>query len=184
MTVTYGFYNSVGGDRVYDAEDISSMFDGVITDGVFEEVLNALDTTQNTVPSMHVIVKSGKAWFNHTWTLNDADLVIPVTASSLVNPRVDTVVLEVDATDPVRANSIKIIAGTPAGSPVPPTLINAGDLHQYPLAYIAVGTGVTTIVNANITKLVGTGLCPYVTVPQAGGGGGGAAVLEVQVFSS
>lgn len=181
MTVTYGFYNSTGGDRTYDAVQMSSIFDGIITDGVFEEVLNAMAVSAST--GMDIIVGSGRAWFNHTWTLNDAGLGLTVPASDLTNPRIDTVVLEVNASNAVRANTIKIITGTPAASPVPATLTNSGDLHQYPLAYIAVAAGASSIVSGNITNTIGTYLCPFVTVPQAGAASGGAAVLEVQVFS-
>ena len=35
MAFKYGFYNSREHDRVYDAEDFSSMFDGIIADGIF-----------------------------------------------------------------------------------------------------------------------------------------------------
>ena len=34
MSVTYGFYNSLNGDRRYDANQMSAIFDGLIIDGV------------------------------------------------------------------------------------------------------------------------------------------------------
>lgn len=181
MAITYGFYNSVGGDRTYDAVQLSSIFDGIITDGVFELVDDALVTVDGS--GMAVIVGSGKAWFDHTWTVNDADLTLNLLASDLVLPRIDTVILEVNASNAVRANDIKILAGTPASVPVPPTLTNTSEIHQYPLAYVAVAAGVSEINPGDITVLVGTVLCPFVTFPNSGSAGGGAAVLEVQVFS-
>lgn len=180
MTIKFGFYNSVAGDRVYDAIDISSMFDGVITDGVYELIGDALETISGT--GMQVIVGEGKAWFNHTWTINDSDLALAIAASNLVNPRIDTVVLEVNASLGVRTNTIKILTGTPAAIPVEPTLTNTTDVHQYPLAYVAVGAGVSSIITANITNLVGTVYCPFVMVPQAGVGNV-AGVLQMQIFS-
>lgn len=181
MTVTYGFYNSVAGDRTYDAVQLSSLFDGIITDGVFELIGDALETVDST--GMNVIVGTGKAWFNHTWTINDADLTLTHDASDIVLNRIDTIVLEVNASLAVRANSIKIVKGTPASSPSAPTLTNTSEIHQYPLADVYIGAGISEILPANITVVVGTYLCPYITVPQAGAAGGGAAVLEVQVFS-
>ena len=36
MSVTYGFYNSKNRDRRYDAIQMSSIFDGIIRDGVLQ----------------------------------------------------------------------------------------------------------------------------------------------------
>lgn len=38
MAFTYGFFNSLNGDRKYTAEQLSSIFDGLITDGVFDSI--------------------------------------------------------------------------------------------------------------------------------------------------
>lgn len=181
MAITYGFYNSVGGDRTYDALQFSRMFDGIITDGVFELVDDALETTDGT--GMNVIVGTGKAWFNHTWTVNDAALTLAIAAADVILPRLDYVVLEVNASNAVRANTIKVLTGTPATIPVEPALTNTAEIHQYPLAVVSVGAGVTEITAADVTNLVGTAFSPYVTFPNTGTGGAGAAVLEVQVFS-
>lgn len=181
MAVTYGFYNSVGGDRVYDAVQLSSMFDGIITDGIFESIGDAFEVTDGA-SGMDIVVGTGKAWFDHTWTLNNSALVLTVEAADLVDPRIDTVVIEVNASAAVRANSIKIVKGTPAAVPSAPTLTNTAEVHQYPLANIAVAAGASTISAGNISNLVGTGFSPYVTIPQASGGGG-ADILEVQIFS-
>lgn len=181
MTVTFGFYNSVGGDRTYNAVDLSSIFDGIVSDGVFELVGDGLQVVEGT--GMQVVVGVGRAWFNHTWTLNDADLPLAIAASHLTLPRIDTVVLEVDSSNAVRANSIKVITGTPQSPAVAPTLTNTAEVHQYALAYVYVAASASSIVTANITDLRGTVSTPFVTVPTAvPPGGAGADVLEVQVF--
>lgn len=161
MAVTFGFYNALANDRVYDAIQLSSMFDGIIEDGVFMSYADSLFVVENT--GMLITVGEGRAWFDHTWTLNDADLVLTVPASEVVLSRIDAVVIEVNADPGVRTNAIKIIAGTPSSTPVAPTLVNSGYLHQYPLAYIAVAPGVTSITQSDITNKVGTGECPFVT---------------------
>lgn len=181
MAIKYGFYNSVGGDRTYDAVDVSSMFDGVITDGVFETIGDALTVLASS--GMNINVGTGKAWFDHTWTVNDSTLALSLSASDLILPRIDAVVLEVNSSNAVRANTIKIITGTPATVPLTPSLTNTQEIHQYPLAYILVSAGASEIVQENITNTIGTVECPFVTVPGAGSATGGAAVLEVQVFS-
>jgi hypothetical protein len=166
MTITFGFYNSLNGDRIYDANQISRIFDGIIVDGVFMSFGTALMVTPGE--GLSVVVGIGRAWFNHTWTHNDALLTLAIAAPDMVNPRIDTVVLEVDTNDAVRWNSIKILTGTPASSPTQPTRTNNANVNQYPLAHIAVPVGATEFTGGSITNTVGTVNCPFVTGPLAG----------------
>lgn len=159
MGVTCGFYNSINSDRKYDAEQLSSIFDGVISDGVFEKIGTALAITANS--GMNINIGVGRAWFNKTWTDNDSVFSLTVEQSEAILNRIDTVILEVNKDDAVRENNIGILKGTPASSPVAPTLTNTELIHQYPLANIYVGAGVTTITSGNITNKIGTEACPY-----------------------
>lgn len=163
MSVTYGFYNSKNHDRRYNAIQMSRIFDGIIRDGVLQHYGTAMMVKESE--GMMVNVGIGRAWFNHTWTLNDALLPLTLPLSEVILNRIDAIVLEVDARESVRANSIKIIKGTPASNPKNPTLIKTNDRWQYPLAYIRVNAGVTAIRQANITNCVGTSACPFVTAP-------------------
>jgi hypothetical protein len=162
MTVTYGFYNSINQDRCYNALQMSSIFDGVIRDGIFGSIPTCFMVTPGT--GLNVVVGTGRAWLNHTWTSNDALLPLAIETPHLVHPRIDAVILEVNAADSVRANTIKVITGTPLESPVYPTLTNNATLHQYALAYVTVAVGTTSFVAANITNMVGVST-PFVTGP-------------------
>lgn len=42
MAVTYGFFNSVNGDRTYNADQISDYFLKLISNGVFATPSNAM----------------------------------------------------------------------------------------------------------------------------------------------
>ena len=159
MTVTYGFYNSIASDRLYDAVQLSKFMEGVVIDGVMSNIGNKLNTVQNS--GMGIFVGSGKAWFNNTWTYNDANISLTVTASHPTLNRIDSVVLEVDTSTGVRANVIKMIDGTAGSSPVQPTLTDTSTKFYKRLANIYVGTAVTQILTANITIKVGTVDCPY-----------------------
>lgn len=162
MTVTYGFYDSVGGDRKYNAEQMARMFDGLIDEGVFATFGSGLVITASSPASMIIHVADGRAWLDHTWTWNDSDLPLTVVASEPVLSRIDTVVIEVNRT--TRINSIKIIKGTPASSPVPPTMSNTSTIKQYRLANISVAPVVTQITQANITNFIGVaGGTPFIT---------------------
>lgn len=161
MSVTSGFFNSVNSDRRYNAEQMSAIFNNLITDGVFMSIGNRLMVTKKT--GLTVAVGIGRAWFNSTWTYNDAELPITATASHLIYDRIDAIVLEVNSTNDIRANSIKLISGVAASTPVRPAMIKTGTVHQYPLSYILVRGNATEIIQADITNMVGTSECPFVT---------------------
>lgn len=161
MSVTYGFYNSLNGDRKYDAEQISSIFDGLIVDGVFASIGTAFAVT--AAGGLTVNVGIGKAWFNHTWTLNDSILPLTAPESEVLLDRIDAIVLEVNGIESVRENSIKFVTGTPSSEPSRPTLTNEENIHQYPLCYIYRKFGTAVINQADITPMVGTESTPFVT---------------------
>lgn len=163
MAITSGFFNSLEGDRKYDARQMGEMFDGLIMDGVFMSIGDALKTTPSS--GMTVAVGTGRAWFLHTWTKNDSEYLIEVSAAESVLNRIDTIVLDLDNTEAVRNNTIKLIKGTPASNAKRATLINTTDHKQIPLADILVPAGATALATTNITNIVGTSECPYVTGP-------------------
>jgi len=161
MTITCGFYNSLAGDRKYNATQIAMLFDGIINDGVFASIGNSLIVEAGS--GMTVNVGIGRAWFNQTWLDNDAILPLTLEASEVVLSRIDSVVVEINAGTGSRENTIKIVKGVAASSPIAPVMANTGTLHQHALCTILVGPNVTSITNLNITNLVGTASCPFVT---------------------
>lgn len=162
MAVTYGFYNALNHDRVYDALQMSSIFDGIIQNGVFSTIGEAL-ICKASGTGLIVNVGSGRAWFDHTWTLNDTDYPVEAEQAEVVLDRIDAIVLEVNQAVEVRANSIKFVKGTPSSTPVRPTMIHNAEVNQYALAYVSVRAGQTTIFDSDITNVVGTDETPFVT---------------------
>jgi hypothetical protein len=161
MSVTYGFYNSINGDRKYNALEMSSIFDGIIVDGVYMSIGDALNVKSSG--GMSITVGIGRAWFNHTWTLNDSLLPLTLANSDVLLNRIDAIVLEVNNSTEVRKNTIKILKGTPSSKPVKPSMAKGELVNQHPLAYISVPKGATSISQSNITNAVGTSECPFVT---------------------
>ena len=161
MSVTSGFFNSLNGDRKYSAEQMAAIFDGVINDGVFANIGTVFSVTADT--GNDVLVGIGRAWFNSTWVYNDAVLPITLDLSEVLLDRYDAVVIEINHSESVRAASIKVVKGTPSSNPQRPSMTNTSDVHQYPLAYIHREAGSGEIVQADITNMVGTSSCPYVT---------------------
>ena len=144
--ITYGFYNAVesGGtyDREYTAEQMSMIFDGVITDGVYATIGDCFHVKVSS--GFNIIVGSGRAWLEHTWTYNPApDNSITLSTPDVSYDRIDAVVIRVDATN--RTNSFYVVEGSTFNQDdydpaviIPdaerPTL---GD-HDHPLAYIRI----------------------------------------------
>jgi len=135
---------------------------------------NSLQVTQNSTPGMTVFVASGWAAIvgNYqsnmgVYTIyNDATTTLTVTAANPSNPRIDLVCATVsDAYYTGSSNSVtfQVIAGTPAVSPVAPSL----PTNSIALAQVAVAAGATQILNANITD---QRVLTTTNLPQAAGG--------------
>lgn len=119
---------------------------------------SSLAVTQAATPAMAVQVASGWGAIvgNYTTNMgvyqfyNDAATQLTVTTANPSNPRIDRVVVTIlDAYYTGASNTVtfQVIAGTPAGSPVAPSVPQ----NSLSLATIAVAAGATSITNANIT---------------------------------
>ena len=161
MSVSSGFFNSLNGDRKYNAAQMSAIFDGLIIDSVFASIGTAFAV--KAAGGLTVNVGIGKAWFDHTWTVNDSILPMTAPEAEVLLDRIDAVVLEVNGTESVRENTIKFVKGNPSSAPSRPILTNEGNVHQYPLCYIYRKYGTAVINQADITPMVGTESTPFVT---------------------
>jgi len=120
-----------------------------IGEGVKTDALNELEVFADST-GMQVKVKSGQAMVRGHYYQNTAEEILTLTAADLSNPRIDTVVIELDPS----ANSIvlKVVAGTPAGSPSPTALVQTdAGIYQFKLAQVAVAAGAITITAGNVT---------------------------------
>lgn len=132
------------------AEDLSRTNKNfIVNEGV---AFDGMKVTESGTPGMSVIVAPGTGYFYGSGTnsnvmyefYSDASETVTIGASG-VQARIDIICLKVDASTGVA--SIVAVAGTPSGSPAVP----ATPASHYKLAEVAVGAGVTTITNANIT---------------------------------
>jgi hypothetical protein len=121
----------------------------IINEGV---AFDGLKVTQSLTPAMTVAVATGTGYFYGSGTnanvmyefYSDATETVTIGTAG-VQARIDIICLKVDASTGVA--SIVAVAGTPSGSPAVP----ATPASHYKLAEVAVGAGVTSITNANIT---------------------------------
>lgn len=87
--IKYGFFNSVSGDRTYNADDVSNFFKGVLSDGIFKSYANEL----KVVPTggMSVNVLSGKALINSKYLENNDQVLIEI-EEELESTRYDIII--------------------------------------------------------------------------------------------
>lgn len=162
MAFSFGFYNSFNHDRKYNSIQISMIFDGIISDGIYATIGEAM-VVKATSEDNTVVVGPGRGWFDHTWNYNDADLPVNAPISDVLLKRIDALVIDINANENYRENKIMWVQGTPSSNPVRPTMINTLERHQYPLCYIERKPNVEKILQADITNMVGSSECPFVT---------------------
>ncbi len=154
MALEYGFFNAVKQtdgtyDRVYNAEQMSRYFNGLVSPGVYESVGGGLQVRAGT--GMTVQVQTGRAILgdNCQWLDNDAVLDIVLNAAHVTLNRYTAIVMRLDYTN--RNISIVAVDGANATAPTKPAMTRTSAIMEYCLAYVYVGKGVTTITQSAIT---------------------------------
>lgn len=177
--LTSGFFDSYDGDRKYNALDMSSIFDGIINEGVYASIGDRF--TLSIKSGLKILVGSGRAWLNHTWTLNDAPYEIDLSSFAKTDPlkeKVVSILLKVDMrqikgsnSDPARMTEIIAVSGGSAdvGKAKPIEIknpynvgfekLNGTDspyaIYYYRLGNITLTPNITTLSNINIVQTVG-----------------------------
>ena len=162
MAWEYGFFNSVNGDRVYNAQQMSSIFEGLITDGVYESVGNKLAVQPNS--GMTIQIASGRGWFNKHWVNNDTPHLLTLEASDVTLNRYAAICIRVDDSDGVRSAVPYVKYSSYATNPTKPTMTRSEYINEYCLAYVYIKAGATAITTSDITDTrPNTELCGWVT---------------------
>lgn len=159
MPITYGFFNSVDGDRVYNADDMSNYFEGLVSDGVYESIGDRLLVTAGE--GMTINVGTGRALLDCKWLKNDAIYPIQIEAADVQLHRWDTIVVELNMT--TREMTIKVLKGSLQTTPIVPDIPNTSTTKYLILAYVLVRPGATSLTQSDIADQRGSTKCPWVT---------------------
>lgn len=157
MSITYGYFNSVNGDRKYNADQMSQYFKGLISNGVYANIGGAMAVIADN-QSMTVSVSAGRAVIDCKWIENDAAFPLTISQAHATLPRYTAVVIQLDAIN--RLIRITTKDGTPASTPTQPAIDTATELC---LAMILVPASSSMIPQSRVTDKRGSSLCLWVT---------------------
>lgn len=153
MPEVSGLFNSLAGDRKYNASWFAEYFSNFLTDGIFNGGTNL--QVYATGSDYIVRVKVGRAWIQgYYYALKDAERQLVPDAADATNDRIDRIVLRLSVAQAARSITAVIKTGTPAGTPAPPDLeqdLAGSGVYELSLAQVLVGTGVTTIASEAVT---------------------------------
>ena len=162
--VRSGFYNAFSGDspqRAYDADDLSSIFDGIVTDGVFRGVGDEFRVTVGTLPN-ELIIGTGRGWFGHRWVRIDSKISVILNSANGLSDRKDYVLIKIDRTTEGRMAKI-VVAEVYSDSDLPSDR-DDGMITYHKLYYITrkAGSG-SNLDENNLVRFIGkgTGMTPY-----------------------
>lgn len=161
MALTSGFYTSYNNDRLYNADQVTKFFEGLVSaNGIYESVGNAFIVKASS--GLTLTVGEGRGLVNYCWVKNDADMTITLNPANVALPRYTAIVLRNSVTN--REITLEMIDGTAASTPLKPAIVRNNEYFDILLAYVYVGASATAITQANITDMrANTNVCGWIT---------------------
>lgn len=159
MAITSGFFDSVDGDRTYDADQMSNYFDGLVSNGVYENIGDRF-IVRSAFNGMNITVGAGRAIIQSHWVKNDATATLTLDPSDVQLNRIDVVVLRLD--NDARDISLVVKKGTGAtGTPTMPDITRTESVYELYLAAVYISKGASQ--PTSITDLRPSSYCGWVT---------------------
>ncbi|MDE6314010.1 MAG: hypothetical protein K2M46_10435 [Lachnospiraceae bacterium] len=157
----YGFFQSINGDRKYNADSINKNLNGFISEtGVFKKVGLSLKVLGG-IGGMRVAVGTGRARLKNHFANNITQQILVLERSDITLNRYDAIALSLNQKD--RLVEFRIIKGTSATEPERPAPQRDTERYDIILAYIHVAAGITEITeNEIIDTRDNTAICGYV----------------------
>lgn len=153
------FFNSINGDRKYNASDYAAYFGSFIGNGVYPNPGNNLAVTASG--GMNISVAAGKAWINGYYYENTGTFNMSIDPADGVLKRIDRIVLRLDHLN--RQIVLAVLKGTPASTPTASLLTRTSDIYELGIADILINNGDTAILQENITdQRLNSDLCGIV----------------------
>lgn len=152
MAEKYMFFDSIDGEdeRTYTADEFAEFFRQVISTGILNGGTNLQVTCSGT--NMDILILLGYAWVEgYLYKIDTEPLVLTLDAADPIEDRIDRVVIRLDKRLESRYVKIFILKGTPAISPVAPTITRDENIYELSLAQARVVGGKSFIEGGEIT---------------------------------
>lgn len=87
------FFNSIDGDRKYNAEQMSNPYKRIVSDGVFATAQGNISDDLQVIAynGLSVKVKRGQGMFDSKWFNSDDEIVLNLQMPDVTYDRIDTV---------------------------------------------------------------------------------------------
>lgn len=147
--VSYGFFDSVNGDRRYSAEDFTNFLGNLVSDGVIASPSNCLQVQASE--GFTIKITAGWAYILHHYFHNDSDFYLTLDAPDIARDRVDRIVIRFDVAE--RKVEFAIRKGEPkdVGKASVPAIQRDETIWELSLARIYVAEDYTEIRQEYIT---------------------------------
>lgn len=157
MAVRYGYFNSVNGDRKYNAEDMTMYFKGLVSDGIYQTIGNMFAVTATS--GLTVSIGTGRALVNMHWIECDAPFMITFDAASVSSDTYQLIVLRCNLADDVR--SVGVFTKTSSDGSI--SLTNNDTITELCIARVRVRANASSISQSDIRDYRGSSYCPWIT---------------------
>ena len=147
--VTYEADGTPVYDRAISSEPLRKLIGKLLTDGVLPNPSTNMQVSAGT--GMNVLVEPGFAICSGGMKLEESQRTLAIQASDSSYDRIDTVVLRWNDNDSDRICDFYIVEGTPAASPVRPSLTRTESIWELGLADLFISKNSTEISNQRIT---------------------------------
>lgn len=154
-----GFFNSSGGDRIYDATDFAAYFGSLVSNGIFYRTADNLKIVMST--GMNVTAKAGMAFIKGYHYENTTPMDLVIATANGVYPRVDRIIVRWSNVE--RNILLAVKTGVAADTPSPPELTRTSDIYELGIADITVPKGAVAITSDYIADTrLNSSLCGLV----------------------
>lgn len=144
-----GFFNSIGQDRLYGADELSRFYNAFATNGILTTGSSAYNYTAGS--GLSFTIGSGKAMVDGYFHANEGNASFFLSPASGGNNRIDFLALRLEKSSGTRRVSLVIIQGTAQPSPNPPLLADTGLVVDIPLYRFYVPSGASSMGAVTVT---------------------------------
>lgn len=162
----FGFFDSLSGDRVYDAEDFRKFANVIVKDGLNykDNDATSFEVYASQPASMMLNIKPGSAIIKGAWISDKYNNTVTIESAPETYSRYDAVVLQFSTSS--RNVTFSVVHGTQSDDPAYPEITQTDSLYQFVLAWVHVQAGVTAIEAEDITDARGSNYCPWMTTTE------------------